>query len=140
MRKRRPEAILDVYNLVLGAALFVSPWLFAFSQGAASIDARLGGAAIVAASIAALLVFAEWEEWIALLAGLWMVASPSCSGSSTRPQCMSASRSASSLHISQRSISGSFTMVRSRSRAEQPGWAIGPRAAMARTSLVVKAM
>jgi hypothetical protein len=41
MRKRRPEAILDVYNLVLGAALFVSPWLFAFSQGAASIDARL---------------------------------------------------------------------------------------------------
>jgi len=76
MRKRRPEAILDVYNLVLGAALFVSPWLFAFSQGAASIDARLGGAAIVAASILALLVFAEWEEWIALLAGLWMVASP----------------------------------------------------------------
>jgi len=76
MRKRRPEAILDVYNLVLGAALFVSPWLFAFSQGAASIDARLGGAAIVTASIAALLVFAEWEEWIELLAGLWMVASP----------------------------------------------------------------
>jgi hypothetical protein len=30
----------------------------------------------VAASIAALLVFAEWEEWIELLAGLWMVASP----------------------------------------------------------------
>ena len=76
MRKRRPEAILDVYNLVLGAVLFASPWLFAFAQGAAVIDARNGGAAIVAASIAALLLFAEWEKWIALLAGLWMVASP----------------------------------------------------------------
>jgi hypothetical protein len=37
---------------------------------------RAGGAAILAASIAALLVFSEWEEWIELLAGLWMVASP----------------------------------------------------------------
>lgn len=76
MRKHRPEAILDVYNLVLGAVLFVSPWLFAFAHGVASIDAHMGGAAIAAASIAALLVFAEWEEWIALLAGLWTVVSP----------------------------------------------------------------
>jgi|HubBroStandDraft_6_1064221.scaffolds.fasta_scaffold1493424_2 hypothetical protein len=76
MLKRRPEAILDVYNLVLGAFLFVSPWLFAFAHGTASLDARAGGAAIAAASIAALLMFAEWEEWVALLAGVWMVLSP----------------------------------------------------------------
>lgn len=76
MSKRRPEAILDVYNLVLGISLFVSPWLFAFAHGAAGMDARAGGAEIAAASIAALLVFAEWEEWVTLLAGLWMVVSP----------------------------------------------------------------
>jgi hypothetical protein len=27
-----------------------------------------------------LLAFAEWEEWVVLLAGLWMVASPSVLG------------------------------------------------------------
>ena len=27
---RRREAILDLYNSVLGAFLFISPWLFAF--------------------------------------------------------------------------------------------------------------
>jgi hypothetical protein len=76
MLKRRPEAILDVYNLALGAFLFVSPWLFAFAHGAAAVDARAGGAAIAVVSIAALLLFAEWEEWILLLAGVWMVLSP----------------------------------------------------------------
>jgi hypothetical protein len=74
--KRRPEAILDVYKLLLGVLLFVSPWLFAFAHGAAGLDARAVGAAIAVASLAALLAFAEWEEWIVLLAGLWMTASP----------------------------------------------------------------
>jgi hypothetical protein len=74
MSKHRPEAILDVYKLVLGVVLFVSPWLFAFAGGAAAMDARADGAAIAVASLAALLAFAEWEEWVVLLAGLWMVA------------------------------------------------------------------
>jgi hypothetical protein len=76
MLKRRPLATLDIYNLVLGAFVFVSPWLFAFAHGSAGIDARASGAAIAAASIAALLVFAEWEEWLTLAAGLWLVVSP----------------------------------------------------------------
>ena len=76
MPKHRPEAILDVYKLVLGGFLFVSPWLFAFAHGTAGLDARAGGAAIAVASIAALLVFAEWEEWVTLFAALWMVVSP----------------------------------------------------------------
>ena len=72
--RRRPEAILDVYNLLLGALLFLSPWLFAFAHGAAGADAWLGGAVIAAVSLAALMAYAEWEEWIALVAGLWMIA------------------------------------------------------------------
>jgi SPW repeat-containing protein len=74
--RRRPEAILDFYNLLLGALLLLSPWLFAFAHGAAGADAWLGGAVIVAVSLAALIVYAEWEEWIAFGAGLWMIASP----------------------------------------------------------------
>jgi SPW repeat len=74
--RRRPEAILDLYNLILGALLFFSPWLFAFAHGAAGSDAWLGGAVIAAVSLAALFVYAEWEEWIALAAGLWIMLSP----------------------------------------------------------------
>ena len=76
MLRRRPEAVLDIYTLTLGAFLFVSPWLFAFSHGVAGTDLRASGAAIAAASIAALLMFAEWEEWIVLVAALWLVVSP----------------------------------------------------------------
>jgi hypothetical protein len=50
---RRPEAILDIYNLFLGALLF------AFAHGAAGADAWLGAAVIAAVSLAALFVYAE---------------------------------------------------------------------------------
>jgi hypothetical protein len=73
---RRPEAVLDLYILLLGTLLFFSPWLFAFAHGAAGADAWLGGAMIAALSLAALMVYAEWEEWITLAAGVWMILSP----------------------------------------------------------------
>ncbi len=72
----REAAILDVYNLLLGAFLAVSPWLFAYSRGIVRADAWLGGAVIVVLSIAAIVAFAEWEDWINLAIGLWMIASP----------------------------------------------------------------
>jgi SPW repeat len=74
--RRRREAILDLYNLGLGALLFVSPWLFAFAHGTPGADAWLGGTVIAALSLAVLMVYAEWEEWITLAAGLWMMLSP----------------------------------------------------------------
>jgi hypothetical protein len=73
---RRPVAVLDLYNLGLGALLFFSPWLFAFAHGTAGADAWLGGAVIAALSLAALMIYAEWEEWITLAAGVWMMLSP----------------------------------------------------------------
>ncbi len=72
----REAAILDIYNLLLGAFLAVSPWLFAYSRGIVRADAWFGGAAIVVLSIAAIVAFAEWEEWVNLAIGLWMIASP----------------------------------------------------------------
>ena len=72
----RSEAILDIYNIGLGAFLFASPWLFAFAHGAVREDAWMTGALVVLLSIGALVAFAEWEEWINLILGLWIAASP----------------------------------------------------------------
>jgi hypothetical protein len=68
--------LCDVANLILGAILFFSPWIFAFPAGAASQDAIISGVVIVVISIAALAAFAVWEEWLNLIVGLWVLISP----------------------------------------------------------------
>src|ERR1700739_245022 len=70
------EAILDVYVLVCGMFLFVSPWLFGFVHRWGRVDAELVGAAIIAVSIAAVAAFAMWEEWVSLALGAWLIAAP----------------------------------------------------------------
>jgi hypothetical protein len=66
----------DVANLVLGAILFVSPWIFGFEAGTASENAVIVGIVIAVLAIAALAAFAVWEEWLNLVVGLWAVISP----------------------------------------------------------------
>lgn len=67
--------LCDVVNLLLGIFLAASPWIFNFG-GPASTNALVGGVVIALLSIAALSVFAQWEEWINLLLGLWVLVSP----------------------------------------------------------------
>ena len=76
MLKRRREAVFDVYNLAIGAFLFVSPWLLGFTRENARLDTWAVGAAIVVFSLAALILFAEWEEWLNLLLAGWLIVSP----------------------------------------------------------------
>src|SRR5262249_28876585 len=76
MNTWRREAVLDLYNLVLAVLLFASPWLFKLTNGTARLDFCVGGAAIAAISIGALVAFASWEEWASLALGAWLVASP----------------------------------------------------------------
>jgi hypothetical protein len=76
MRILRRGRILDVYQLLLGAFLFVSPWLFAFAHGAPSADAWLSAILVALVSFAALVVFREWEEWINFILGMWISVSP----------------------------------------------------------------
>jgi hypothetical protein len=76
MRKWRRESILDVYNLVLALVLFVTPWFLVQATPAAHLDLWASGAAIGAISVAALLAFAWWKEWVNLLLGVWLIASP----------------------------------------------------------------
>lgn len=76
MKKWRHEAALDVYNLLLAMFLLISLWLFARANGIAAMDLRASGAAIAILSLAAMVVFANWEEWGNLLLGLWLIVSP----------------------------------------------------------------
>ena len=70
------EKLCDFANLVLGAVLFFSPWIFGFAAGSQSDNAWVSGIVIAGISIAALAAFAEWEEWLNLVVGLWAVVSP----------------------------------------------------------------
>lgn len=72
----RREAVLDVYNLVLGVLLFLSPWLFTYTQKAADADIWASGLIVAAISIVALVAFSKWVEWINLALGLWLSVSP----------------------------------------------------------------
>jgi len=65
-----------VANLVLGAILFFSPWMFGFDAGKISENANITGLVIAIIAIAALAAFAVWEEWLNLIVGLWALVSP----------------------------------------------------------------
>ena len=66
----------DVVNLILSGVRLFSSWLLALSTRAQAQTASVAGLVIVAMSIAALAVFAIWEEWFILLAGLALIVSP----------------------------------------------------------------
>ena len=68
--------LCDVANLILGVIMFFSPWLFHFATGVETNNSLILGIVIVVLSIAALAAFAVWEEWLNLIAGLWLIASP----------------------------------------------------------------
>lgn len=72
----RRESVLDLYNFLLAVLLFVSPWLFRLTNGAARVDFWIGSLAIAAISVGAIFAYANWEEWANLALGLWLVASP----------------------------------------------------------------
>jgi hypothetical protein len=75
MRFRR-ESALDCYTVAFGLFLFVSPWLFAYANEGARIDLWASGTAIAAMSVAAIVAFANWEEWLNLMLGFWLMVSP----------------------------------------------------------------
>jgi hypothetical protein len=68
--------LCDIGNLILGAFLFFTPWIFSYPAGVESQNAMISGIIIAVLSIAALAAFAVWEEWLNLIVGLWLIASP----------------------------------------------------------------
>ncbi len=74
---RGGKSVQDWINLACGALLFISPWALGFSGDMmAARTAWVGGVVIAVMGIAALVQFAEWEDWIALIAGAAMIVAP----------------------------------------------------------------
>ena len=74
---RPGKSVQDWVNLVCGVLLFISPWVLRFSGDMmAARTAWVGGIVIAVMGIAALVQFAEWEDWVALIAGVLMIISP----------------------------------------------------------------
>ena len=65
-----------VVSLSLGTVLFFSPWLFDLPVGAPRETALIIGVLIAVSSIAALVAYASWEQWLNLIAGLGLIAAP----------------------------------------------------------------
>ncbi|MGX9426428.1 MULTISPECIES: SPW repeat protein [Bradyrhizobium] len=76
MLKWRNESALDLYNLAAAIFLLAAPWMFVRVNPTAAIDLRASGAAIAILSLAAIIAFSAWEEWVNLLVGGWLIVSP----------------------------------------------------------------
>jgi len=67
----------DALKLLLALWLIVSPWVLNYSQVRLPVWNGYAVAIIVAAfSIAAMLKFTKWEEWVNIVVGFWLFASP----------------------------------------------------------------
>jgi len=67
----------DAGNLLLAVWLFVSPWLLNYSQEQLPAWNSFAVAIIVGVfAIAAMIKFAQWEEWITIAVGVWLIISP----------------------------------------------------------------
>lgn len=73
---RSNAVLIDWLNLVLAVLLLVSPWALSYPSDAAIANALISGVLIGALAVAALTAFARWEEWINVVAGLWVLISP----------------------------------------------------------------
>jgi SPW repeat len=80
------EAGVDIVNLILAVFLFLTPWIFGFvPDHFTGPNAWVSGILIGVVAIAALTKFAEWEEWLNLVLGLWVVVSPWLLGFAGQP-------------------------------------------------------
>jgi hypothetical protein len=77
VQRKTEETALDFVNVIAGVGLALTPWLLGFAAAsAAAWNAWLIGAAIALVAIGALWAFAEWEEWVNLILGLWAIFAP----------------------------------------------------------------
>lgn len=71
------ESGVDVISLVLAVFLFLTPWIFgSVPDTTAAANAWISAVIIGGLAVAALTKFAEWEEWVSLVLGLWVIVSP----------------------------------------------------------------
>jgi hypothetical protein len=73
----RTDMAINTANIALGGILLVSPWLFGFRHEAwASLNAWISGGVVVFLALLAVVRTHDWEEWLNVIAGLWITTSP----------------------------------------------------------------
>ena len=73
---KRSLMLMDWVNLVLAVCLVISPWVLSFSTGAPMYNAVISGLVIGLVAVGAIVAFAQWEEWVNLILGVWAIVSP----------------------------------------------------------------
>ena len=71
----------DWLNGIIGIWLIVSPWVLRFGsttgpEATMTWNFVLSGAIALSLAIAALMAYRMWEEWVDVVLGLWLIASP----------------------------------------------------------------
>jgi len=67
----------DVVNWLLGVGLYFSPLLFGYeAEETAAWNAHVVGAIIAVMALAAMFAFQDWEEWVSVALGAWLIVSP----------------------------------------------------------------
>lgn len=67
----------DAGKILFGLWLLVSPWMLNYTQASVAVwNSDVVGLIVAGSSLAAILKFTEWEEWINIVAGIWLIASP----------------------------------------------------------------
>lgn len=72
-----PKFWQDWVTLLLGVWLFAAPWALGYMNlPAAAWNSWIFGVVIAAFSVAALIQFQTWEEWVNVAVGIWLLVSP----------------------------------------------------------------
>lgn len=66
----------NLINFAFAILLFLSPWILGFAYGKAGLNAWASAVVLALFSMVAVVSFAEWEEWIDLAVGAWILVSP----------------------------------------------------------------
>jgi len=67
----------NVANFVLGAWLFISPWVLGFSDaGKVATKAWIFGIIIALLALTAIFAYQRWEEWLTAAIDVWVFISP----------------------------------------------------------------
>lgn len=73
----RSDTAINIANIVLGSLLVMAPQLFGFGEEAwAALNARASGGLVILLSFLAMVRTHDWEEWLNVIAGLWIMGAP----------------------------------------------------------------
>jgi len=75
-KQRWQDNFTLVITLVIGAWLFVAPFVMGFTHGSAAWNSYASGIVVMALSVYGLATKQIWEDWLNLIIAVWLFFSP----------------------------------------------------------------